>query len=242
MANRGESKSQKSISAPKARYFLRKKNVFTAKTRAGPHSKKTSVPMSFVLRELLEVASNLKEAKRVLSKGKIKVNGTMRKDARFNVGLFDMLELTPEKKKYRIVLDKKGRLVLKEIDFKSKDFKVSKVTSKRKMKNGKVMATTNDGFTIELGKEKVNVDDSVRISLPSLKIEEVYPLEKGNTVFIIGGTHVGEQSHVESVTHGEIQRKKLVSLKADEKSFQTITKNVLVVGKGKSEIEALEAK
>ena len=241
MANRGETKSQKSISAPSVRYFKRKANVFTAQSRPGPHSKETSVPLSFALINLLELAANLKEAKRILNQGKIKVNGKIRKTPRFPVGILDIIGIEGIKKKYRALLDKKGRLVMKEADAKTKEFKISKVVAKRKVKGGKTWITTNDGLTIGIGKEKVSVDDSVKITLPEGKIEEVLSLEKGNTVFIIGGTHVGEITRIEDITPGTLQRKKLISLIQGENKFQTVARNVIVIGKAKPEIEVLEA-
>ncbi|MAG18028.1 MAG: 30S ribosomal protein S4e [Candidatus Diapherotrites archaeon] len=241
MANRGETKSQKSLSAPKARYFMRKENVFTVQSKPGPHTKETSVPLAFVLKHLLEAVGNMREAKQIISDGKVKVNGSVRKNHRFPVGLFDVVAIDDSKKKYRAVFDKKGRIVMKEVDAKGKDFKISKIVNKRKVKGGKTWITTNDGFTIAIDKEKVNVDDSIKVSLPEAKIEEIYPMEKGYTVFLTGGTHVGETNKVDSVDKGSLQKKKFVSLGDKETGFQTVTRNVMVVGKSKPEVEVLEA-
>ncbi len=242
MANKGETKSQKSISAPKVRQFLRKANVFTVKSRPGPHSKETSVPLSFAMRTLLGATENLKETKKVISNGDVKVNAKIRKDYRFAVGIFDTIELVASKKKYRAILDRKGRLQFVEIDIKSKDFKVSKIVSKKAVKGNKTWITTNDGFTIDIGKEKISVGDSIKVSLPEGKIEEIFPMAKGNSIFIIGGTHVGKTIKISDITEGTGQRKKLISLVEGDKDFQTVAKNVFVVGKDKPALEVLEAK
>ncbi len=239
MASRGESKTMKSISAPKARYFSRKKNVFTVKGRPGPHNRENSVPLSFLLRDVLEATKNLRETKAVLKQGKVKVNGEARKDYRLSVGLFDVVEIDSMKKKYRILFDNKGRIYAKEIEFKGKDFKVSKVTGKRKAKGGKTFITTGDGFTIPIEKEKIGVGDSVKISLPERKIEEVYEMKAGSSVFIVGGIHVGQSAKVHGIVEGNIQRQRLVSLEGEGNNFTTVEDNVFVVGKGKPEIEAL---
>src|SRR3989344_782751 len=120
MASRGEGKTLKSIAAPGVRSFLRKENVFTAKGKPGPHNKHDSVPLSFALTKLLDAAENLKEARILLVGEKVKVNGVARKKASFPVGLFDVVELTPMKKKFRAVLDRKGRLEFRGIDFDSR--------------------------------------------------------------------------------------------------------------------------
>jgi len=240
MANKGETKTQKSLSAPTIRHLKRKTKVFTFKSRPGPHSKETSVPLGFAVRDLLEVSNNLKETKKILTEGSVKVNGTIRKDGRFPVGLFDVVEITPVKKKYRVLLDKKGRIILTEIDFKGETYKVSKIVNKKTGKNSKIKITTNDGFTFELGKEKATIGDSVKIVFPEIKMGAVYHMDKDGVAFITGGTHVGEITTVEGITEGTLQRKKLVSLSNKDSKFQTVTNNVYVIGKGKAEIEALQ--
>ena len=240
MANKGETKSQKSISAPTTRYFGKKTTTFTVKGRPGPHNKQTSVPLSFALVKILEIAKTTTEAKKIIADGKIKINGTIRKEAKFQIGLFDIISIEAQKKKYRILLDKKGRLVVKEIDAKIKDFKISKVVSKRMIKKGKIEVTTNDGFTIILEKEKINVNDSLKLSMPEQKIEEIYPLIQGNTAYIVGGTHVGDINTVKEIIKGTMQRKELVSLENKNTKFQTVTRNVFIIGKDKAEIEVLK--
>ena len=240
MANKGETKSQKSISAPTTRYFSKKETTFTVKSRPGPHNKNTSVPLSFTLVKILEIAKTTTEAKKIIAHGQIKINGTIRRNPRFATGIFDIISIEAQKKKYRILLDKKGRLVAKEIDAKTKDFKISKVVSKRIVKNGKIEITTNDGFTIMLEKEQINVNDSLKLSMPKQKIEEVYSLAKGNTAYIVGGTHVGDINTVKEIIKGTLQRKELVSLENKDSKFQTVTRNVFVIGKDKAEIEVLK--
>lgn len=240
MANKGESKSQKSLSAPRARYFLRKDKVFTVTNRPGTHNKESSVPLIFALKEVLKISKNAREGRNIIKEGKVKINGTIRRQLRLPVGLFDIISVEALKKKWRLTFDTKRRIVAQEIDAKAKDFKISKIIGKRTIKGGKILLTTNEGFTIDFGKEKVNVDDSVKLSLPEMKIEEVFALEKGNSVFIIGGSHVGEISKVDGISEGTLQRKKLISLDDKERKFQTISRNIFVVGKGKPEIEILE--
>ena len=239
MATRGESKAQKSISAPSIRHFHRKEMVFTIKGRPGPHSSETSVPLSFLLREVLHLAGTNKECRKILAEGSVKVNGKIRKKMEFPAGLFDLVEITPIKRKYRLLLDTKGRLIAKEMDYKAKDFKVSKIVGKRVVKGGKVMLSTNDGFNVEMGKEKVYVDDSVKVSLPELNVEAVYTPEKGHTAFVVAGVHVGKTLKVEGIVPGDINKEKAVMLSEEGNHFQTVIRNVLIVGKGEAEIEAL---
>jgi len=197
------------------------------------------VPLSYALRMIIGVSANLKETKKILSEGNAKVNGIVRKRIEFPVGIFDVVEVVALKSKYRIILDAKGRIVAKKIDTKGGNFKVSKIVGKRVVKGGKIMVMTNDGFNIPLGKDAVNVEDSVKISLPERKIEEVYSMGKGSSAFIVGGVHTGKTVKIEGVMPGSIKRHTLVELIDKEGKFQTVIDNVFVVGKAKSEIEAL---
>ncbi len=239
MARRGESKTQKSISAPAIRHFRRKGTAFTVKGMPGPHGKGTSVPLSFLLREVLGLAATVKECRKILSEGSVKVNGNVRRKPGFPAGIFDLIEIAPIKKKHRLLLDTKGRLKAKEIDYRAADFKVSKIVGKRAVAGGDIMLTTSDGFSIKMGKEKINVDDSVKLSLPGLRIEAVYSPQKGSTAFLVAGIHVGKTLRVEGVVGGNINKEKSVTLSEEDKEFETVLRNVFVVGKEKAEIEAL---
>ncbi len=239
MANRGERKRQKSIAAPKVRGFKRKEDTFTPRSRPGPHSKATSVPLSFALRQVLKISRNMKETKRIIADGALLVNGRPRRKPQFPVGIFDVVEIVSVKRKFRFFLDRKGRMVAKEIEHGHGDFKVSKIVGKYTAKGGRIMATTNDGYSIELGREKISVEDSVKVSIPDMLVLEVLPMGRGATAFIVGGTHTGKTVKLERVMHGSLKTHTVVEFEDADKKYQTVIDNVFVVGKSKSELEVL---
>jgi ribosomal protein S4E len=57
-------------------------------------------------------------------------------------------------------------------------------------------------------------------------------MQKGNSVYIIGGTHVGEVAKVAVVIEGTMKRSKLVELTEGKEKFQTTEANVVVVDDG----------
>ncbi len=238
MAKRGEGKTQKAISAPKIIHLNRKEKEFVYRTKAGAHSKETAVPLGFCLREILGVGENNREIKKIVFSGNVKVNGVTRKRLDFNVGLFDVIEIPKIKKGYRAVIDKKGRLKLKETS--ETAFKISRVEKKHKKKGGKVVATTNDGFNIEVPEKEVNVWDSIKISLPEKKFLGVYKMEEGNSAFVVDGSHVGTTAKIIAVNKGGINRKKSVELQTKDEKFITVAKNVFVVGKNEAEMQELK--
>ena len=86
-------KHQKRISVPKSWQISKKSRKWITSTRPGPHSKDQSVPLAVVLRDMLGIVDNRAEAKRVLSEGKVLVDGVVRKDVRFPVGIMDIITI-----------------------------------------------------------------------------------------------------------------------------------------------------
>ena len=237
MANKGESKTQKRISSPKVRKFLRKVNTFTIKSRPGPHSAKTSVPLGFVIRDMLKIVNNMKEAKHILHNTEVLVNGTRRQDHRFPIGIFDIVEIKQAKKKFRAVLNRKGAMVMNEMAQGEKNEKICKLVGKGTAKKGLTQLRFNDG-TVLLSKDaKMHVGDSVKLELPSKKMLGIYALDKGSTAYVIGGVHVGKVARINEIVKGTITRSKLVNLASESEEFQTIEENVFVIGKDEAEIE-----
>lgn len=237
MANRGETKSQKSLSVANLRVIKRKENKWTVKSMTGTHTKKSSVPISFILRDLLKLAGTMKEAKGMLHKGLVKVNGKVRRDYRFPVGLFDVVDLEKIGKRFRIVLDSKGRIEMKEISSKEKMAKINKIAGKRVVKGGLIQLTANDGSTFLEKKTEINVGDSVLVELPGGKVGKRIEMKEGNLAYVIGGKHSGTIGKIKSIIESGMNRDMLLTLEGATGDFQTVEKNVLVVGEKKTEIE-----
>ncbi len=237
MANRGETKSQKSLSVANLRVIKRKEHKWTVKSMTGAHTKESSVPISFILRDLLKLAGTMKEAKGILHEGLVKVNGKVRRDYRLPVGLFDVIDLEKIGKRYRIVLDSKGRIEIKEISAKEKMSKINKIAGKRVVKGGLIQLATNDGSTFLEKKTAINVGDSVLVELPERKVGKRLERKEGNLAYVIGGKHSGTIGKIKSIIEGGMNKDMLLTLEGDKGDFQTSEKNVLVIGEKKTEIE-----
>ncbi len=235
MAKKGSNKKQKRLSAEKVRRMNRKENTFTIKLKSGPHNHKQSVPLGFLLRDILNHSSNTKETKNILSQGKIKIDGKERKDKQFPIGLFDFISIEGIKENYRMVLDSKGRLKAIKTEEK-KPFKLCRITGKKSVKKG-IQLNTHDGRTFIEKKTDLKVGDSIKISLPEQKIIEKLPEKKGSLVYITAGSYAGQTAKIEEIIPGTINRFKRVKLKTKEKEFKTTEPNVFVIGEKKPEIE-----
>lgn len=238
MAKIGEDKTQKKLSVDRVRKLPRKiGGRFTVRSKPGAHNKHNSVPLGFAVRDMLGIARTAKEANAVLNSKAIKVNGIVRSDYRFNLGLFDVLETGENKQRFRAVFDSHGRLVLAEIHAKAELGKLCKVTKKQTIRGGMVQLTANDGSTFVEKKTGVKVGDTVKLTMPDRKITDVYAMKKGSLAYITSGKHAGTMARITNILQGTMSRPKLVALDTGGKGFMTIDRNVFVVGEKKPAIE-----
>jgi small subunit ribosomal protein S4e len=191
----------------------------------GPHKKFKSIPLGMVLRDLLKLTSNTKEVKAVLNKGKVKVDGRIRKNKNYGVGSMDSVQIGD--KYYRVVPNKKG-LGLIEIPAKEINLKLVKVLNKT-MVGKKIQLNLHDGKNILSNDKKIKVGDSLLVTLPDLKIQKHLQLKKDVEVMIISGRHSGVVA--------KYKDRKRISFNPDaallergKESFKTTFDYLMVVG------------
>jgi small subunit ribosomal protein S4e len=236
MSSKGEKKSIKTLNASKSVHISRKETVWTIKTRAGMHKNKEAVSLGIILRNYVGIAKNMSEAKKLLNNKEIKVNGTIRKDYRFAVGLFDVIGIEKQKENYRVIYDNNGRLQAKKIE-NGQNEKISKVLFKKTTKKG-IQITTNDGRVFINDKAKTN--DSLKIKLPEGKIENIIEMKEGTIVYVTKGKHCSKKGIIKEIQAGTAKREKLVKIEIDEKEIETIMKNVIAIGEKEEAIEDLK--
>lgn len=230
----GGSRHLKRLAAPKAWKIKRKRRFGTWVTNVipGPHPKERAVPLRVLIRDLLGLADNAREADFIIRSGKVLVDGVVRKNPRFPVGLFDVVELPEIEKVFRMIIDDKGRLVPKEIPAEEKTFKLVRVERKVMVKGGKIQLGTHDGrsFLVDDAKD-VKPGDVLKISVPDQKIVEVFHLKEGNLVYVLSGRHAGTIGKINAVNKGDVIRERSVDLSVEDEKIQTAARNVFVVGK-----------
>jgi small subunit ribosomal protein S4e len=236
MSKKGPQRKNKAISVPASVNINRKSREWAVKTKAGPHKKSASVPLGILLRDLLKVVKTMKEADKILYANQVKVDGIVRKDNGFSIGIFDIVSLPTAEKSYRILIDKKGRIFAKEME-KDSGEKICRIEKKIAVKKA-IQITTHDGKTFK-GVE-ANVLDSIKIKVPENKILSVLPLQANAKVYITSGSHSGETAEIVEIIPGTARREKIVKLKSGDKEFETTAANICVVGDKKEEIEELK--
>lgn len=197
----------------------------------GPHPTEYSIALGVLLREILKVARTKKEVRQILSNRLVEVDGRVRADEKFPVGLMDTITIPKSGKNYRILVDRKGRLFPMEIDKKDSSKKLVQVVKKHTMRGGKINLTFHDGKNL-LADAHVNVGDTVELSLPVAKIESHLKREEGARCLVVEGKHVGNIVKLKKVMQraGGKPSEALVEAGKDEE-FITVTKYLFVVDK-----------
>ncbi|MDR2874151.1 MAG: 30S ribosomal protein S4e [Methanobrevibacter sp.] len=231
MANMGSRKHLKRFKAPKNWSLHRKEKKWVVKPSPGSHSIQNSLSLLFVMRDVLKLSDNAREAKRIINTGNILVDGRVIKDYKFPVGFMDIIQIPKTEDVYRVLPDLKGRLTLHPIVSENASFKIAKVLNKTILKKGLKQINLHDGRNIN-SDENVNVDDVVKLQIPEQEIQEVYKFEEGATVLVTSGKHTGEIGIIKDIIINKSSNKNTVVVENDKKKeFLTLRDYVFVIGK-----------
>jgi small subunit ribosomal protein S4e len=210
----------KRISAPKSWAIDRKKTTFTTRPKPSGHLIENGMPIGMIIRDILGLASTMREVKKALNAGSVLVDGFARKDHRFHVGLFDIITFPKLKKSFQVLFDTKGRIIATEHSQDSE--KICKVTGKIVLLKGKMQYNLHDGKNI-ISEKKARVGDSVVLSIPKLEIKEVLELKPGVEVYLVKGKHQGSSGKLK-----ELQEKNAI-YSCDGKDIETAKSYLFVI-------------
>jgi small subunit ribosomal protein S4e len=241
MTRRGQKKHLKRLPAPKYWPIPRKAGKFTTRVIPGPHPRDHSLTLALVLREVLGYAENMREINAILSTGQIKVDGQVRKDARFPVGLMDVIEITASGERFRVLPKQRGGLRLVNIDDSEVGFKLCRIERKTMNQGGKVQLGLHDGRTLLLPdrdkSSKYSTLDTLKIAIPEQKLLGTIPLEKGVQAIVSRGKNIGIEGKVLAIEKRHGTHASTVTLEDPTGNrFQTALEYVFVVGKNRSEV------
>lgn len=238
MAKMGSRKHLKTFKAPKSWPIHPKEHTWTVKPQAGPHSIDGSLSLMIIIRDILALGDNSREAKRIINSGNVLIDGRARKDYKYPVGFMDIISIPKTEESYRVLLDNKGRLTLKPVD--ENNFKLSKIVDKTTVKGGKTQLNLHDGRNV-LVDEDYKVGDVVKLSIPEQDIIEKYPLQEGAIVLVTGGKHTGELGNIKEIIINESSKPNTVVIETESKDqFLTLKDYVFVVGENNPVISLLE--
>ena len=236
MAKKGGSRHLKRYAAPRALKLPRKLHVWTTKAAPGPHPIEKTIPLRSVLRDYLSVGRTAREVDSILFKGNVLVDGKIRREPSFPVGLMDIVQLPALNRIYRVLLDHRKRLILKEIDPAEASMKLCRATHKQIVRGKKVQLTFHDGKTIVGDLNEFKPGDVAKLALPDLKVLERLPFEVGATALITGGSNVSKIGRIAEIKLIAGTQPNIVILKTGEESFQAPEHYVFVIGGEKPSI------
>lgn len=231
------SKHVKRLVAPKSWGMARKTSHWVAKTRPGPHSIGSSVPMLLVLRDILHLCDNAREATHILGTRGILVDGRIVTDPKFPVGLMDVVTVEKMGQSHRMLLDTHGRFKLLPISSDEAKTKLVRIENKTVLKKGVFQLNFHDGRCMQLPKNQYDTGDVLKIEIPSQKIIKQLPLKEGNLAILVAGSHPGSLVTVDSFT---VKRGSAQNLIGFREGFSTVWDHVFIVGEKVPEIKLLE--
>ncbi len=243
MGNKGGSKHLNRKPAPKFWPIHRKEATWTIKPTPGPYPIAESMPLAILIRDVLGFAKTRKEARSIISQGKIFVDGKVRREEKFPIGLMDIISIMDAEKQYRVLPSEKG-LILHSIEKDEASFKLCRIENKSVVHGGHVQLNLHDGRIILINvKDPRNREedfywtlDVLKIDVNNQEIQGHIRLDENLRALIIGGKNRGKSGKIIAIEKEKEKRrrKQLVTIEDDHgNSFQTILGYVFAVGEAK---------
>jgi small subunit ribosomal protein S4e len=210
------------------------------------------ITLTLGLRDLLGVAKTAKEAKTIISQGKVYVDGKIRRDESYPAGLMDIVTLPDSNRSYRVLPSPKG-LILHPIEKEEAGFKLCRIEDKSTVKNGHIQLDLHDGSNILVRvadpkkptEDTYHVLDTVKVGLKERDIQSYIKLAKDVPVVLVGGKNVGKHGKIVEIEESKGQKRRELLVTVEDKNgnrFQTTMNFVFAVGEASPSISLPEVK
>ena len=241
MGKKGESTRLKRKPAPKIWPIHRKEYTWVVKPKPGPHPILECLPLTLLIRDVLGLAKTHKEAKLIVSQGKIIVDNKVRKDDLFPTGLMDVISVPEIGVSYRLLPTEKG-LIPHQLKNKEEAFKLCRIEEKLTLKNGHQQIHLHDGtnllFKTTQGADNKEVKefkkfDTLKISLLDKSVLTHIKMVEGATAIVVGGKNRGKHGTIAEIEKrtGKKRPNLLVTLKDKNGNiFKTTMNFVFLIG------------
>ncbi len=242
MGNKGPTKHLKRHRSPAFWPIHRKGGTWAVKPSSGPHSQETSIPTKVILRDQLNYAVTAREAKSLIKTGKLMVDGKIRKDDRFPVGLMDVVTIPITGENFRVLPDHGGKLLFLNISKEESQFKLCRIVGKKTQRAGKSQLNLHDGSNILLSAEadQYKVGDVLKIKIPEKELQGFFEFKEMQHVLITGGRSQGATGVMIELGPEHGWKKTATIRTAEGDDIRTLAKYLFVVGSTESVIKLRE--
>ncbi len=216
----------KRFTAPEFWPIETKTKKFVVSPSPGPHAKSRCIPTGLIIRDVLRYARNINEAKAMLHRGLIKVDGKTRREPNFPVGLMDVFTIGNES--HRVLPAKKG-LELVRIGGNEANVKLCRIENKRWVAK-KLQINLHDGRNILADKDEYKTGDTLVLDLEKNKIKDVIRMKKGSVGLIISGKNSGKLGKIDDIVITRGPQPNKVVLRIGDKPYEISKNYVFVVG------------
>lgn len=230
MGKKGPTRHLKRHMSPKFWPIHRKEAVWSVRPNPGPHPSKVSTPLIVVLRDFLGLAETAKEATRIIREGKVKVDGRIRKDARYSIGLMDVLELPEADQRYRVLPEHGGRFILHPIKKAESDYKLCRIVGKTIVRGGKTQLNLHDGRSVLIEEGDYAVGDIVKLDVVRQEILDHISFQPGVRVIITGGRSQGQYGILLDLGEEPGKKRTAIIRTPENDDVRTLASYVFAVG------------
>ncbi len=237
MAKKSGSRQLKRERAPAFWPIHRKEATWATRTRPGPHPREKSLPLVLVLRDILGYAKTAREAIRIVKDSKVKVDGIVRPDHRFPLGLMDVVEIQGTGQLFRVLPRPDRGLSLSPIQQREAGYKLCRIVGKRTLGARMLQISLHDGRNLLVqGKEGQRTEDeysiggTLQLALPTQKVVKYIPFQTGAIGLVTDGKNQGLYGKIMSISQGSHARPRIARIQTGDESFDTPANYVIPVG------------
>ncbi len=245
MTRHGGQKTLKRLNTPAFLQIKRKHGKFFVKPSPGPHASRLSLPLLHIVRDLLRIVDNHREAKKLIVAGYFKVDGKAVRNKSFPVGLMDVLSIEKLNKHYRILPDSHHGLILHEISEEASVFKLCRINNKKTVKGGHIQLNLHDGrnILIKVKDPKTPKEDTykrmdvLKISIPDQDIHKILRFKENNIAIIMSGKNIGQVGKVINILKRFGPKASTVSIQHNGGQTETLYDYTFIIGEENTEID-----
>ncbi|MEM2136412.1 MAG: 30S ribosomal protein S4e [Candidatus Methanomethylicia archaeon] len=236
MGRKGPAKHLKRFASPAFWPIPKKAYTFTVRPLPGPHPLDSCIPLLLLVRDMLKYAENASEAIKIIKGGKILVDGKIRIEPKFPVGIMDVISIPSIGENYRILPDPTKGLTLHPISQEEAMFKLCRIENKTMVKGGYIQLNLHDGRNKVIKRINTEEDvyktlDVIKISIPKQEIINHIKFMEGHQAIIIRGKNIGLYGKILKIEGtGERKSKTVLLEDKDGNVFRTGMEYAFMIG------------